>query len=338
MSIETTEVQPGTETPETIIAPVPDPAPVEMRYEYQPTDEQGRPLGAKQVIKYRTIEEFQEKFAEQNTLLIRKLREETRKNRLGQFDPDAIPDDAPKYEEPLTFQPRPLSPEERVRISRDLLDPERFDEAADALLEARMGARPERFGRKLADLEADVLRFRAKAECEAFVAENPKYVKCQENFEAITNWMMRYGLAPVKANFQRAYDKLRTDKVLIETYEDVPEPTPIALVPEPTPVVEEIPPTPEPIPEPTPIIPPARIPTGLNRNTSDEVGAPRSVADDIVYEIVVNGHKRRFTGLAAINAMPSEEYKHRVMSDPTFAKKEAQLEREAAERRRAQIR
>jgi hypothetical protein len=32
--------------------------------------------------------------------------------------------------------------------------------------------------------------------------------------------------------------------------------------------------------------------------------------------------------------MPSDEYKRRVMSDPTFAKKEAQLEKEAAERRK----
>ena len=47
-------------TPEVAPTPV---APVESRYEYQPTDEQGRPLGGKQVIKYTTQEEFATKLA-----------------------------------------------------------------------------------------------------------------------------------------------------------------------------------------------------------------------------------------------------------------------------------
>ena len=33
-------------------------APVEQRYEYQPVDETGRPIGGKQVIKYTTNEEL----------------------------------------------------------------------------------------------------------------------------------------------------------------------------------------------------------------------------------------------------------------------------------------
>lgn len=340
MSIESTEVQPVTEVTEPVVLEQPIPAPAELRYEYQPTDELGRPLGAKQVIKYANHEELATKLTEQNTLLIRKLREETRKNRLGVLDNDTIPDDAPRYEEPFNFQPRTLTLEERIRISHDLLDPEKFDEASDNLLEAKLGAKPEQFGKKVASLEADVHRFRAKSECDAFVADNPSYVKCQENFEAITNWMMRYGLAPVKSNFQRAYDKLRTDKVMVEHYDEVADPAPVipAQV-ETQPVTEELP---VPVEVATVVAPqvevqkpvPARIPTGLNRNTSDEVGATRPAGDDIVYEVLVNGQKRRFTGLAAINAMPADEYKRRVISDPTFAKKEAQLEREAAERRR----
>lgn len=339
MSIDATEVQPVTEVTETPVVETPAPvlAPVELRYEYQPSDELGRPLGAKQVIKYTNHEELAAKLTEQNTLLIRKLREETRKNRLGVLDTETIPDDAPRYEEPFSIQPRVLTAEERVQISRDLLDPDKCDEAAETLLESRMGAKPAKFTERFANLEADLMRLRAKAESDAFVADNPGYVKCQENFEAITNWMMRYGLAPVKTNFQRAYDKLRTDKVLIEHYDDAADPvveTPAPVIePVLAPVeipVEEIPPAPVEVPKPVH----ARIPTGLNRNTSDDVGAPRSVGDDIVYEVTVGGKKRRFTGLSAINAMPADEYKRRVLSDPTFAKKEEQLEREAAERRR----
>ena len=35
----------------------------ELRYSFQPTDDEGRPLGAKQVIKYKTSEELADKLA-----------------------------------------------------------------------------------------------------------------------------------------------------------------------------------------------------------------------------------------------------------------------------------
>lgn len=340
---EVTEIQPS----EPEVAPTPA-APVEVpeqRFEWQPADEQGRPIGGRQVVKFRTVEELQQKMSEANTLLIRKLREETRKNRLGISEVDTIPDDAPRFPETLAFNPRVLSAEERIKISRDLLNPETFDEAADALLEAKIGAKPSDLSRRIAKLEESSIAASAKIEADAFVADNPEYVKCRENMDAITNWMMRYNLAPVKKNFQAAYNKLREDGVMILKYSEAPavDPDPVSVVdPTPTPGLQAEPAPsivdPSPVADPTPapeVTPtPARIPTGLNRSNSDSTGVPRSLADEIVYEVVVNGQKRRFTGLAAINAMPSDEYRRRVQSDPNFAKKEQQLEREATERKR----
>lgn len=342
MSETTLETAPEVPVTETPAAPAELP---ELRYEYQPVDPQGRPVGGKQVIKYRTAQELGDKLAEQNKLLILKLREETKKNRLGIVEQETLPDEAPRFQGPVTFTRRKLSPEERVKLSRDLLDPEKFDEASDTLFEATVGAKPEVLGETLSTLQQQVIAAQAKIECDAFVADNPAYVKCHENFEAITNWMLRYNLAPVKANFQKAYETLRRDGLLLESsYEPVSAPEPVG-VPQPEPVV--VPPAPAPVEPPTPVAPveappeppkPAptpRIPTGLNRNTSDDAGAPRSAGDDIVYEVVTNGQKRRYTGLAAVNAMPSDEYKRRVISDPNFGRKVEQLEKEAAERRQS---
>ena len=68
---------------------VPVEAPVvelpELRYEYQPTDDNGMNMGGKQVLKYKTTEELIQKLQEQNVLLQRKWREETCKNRLGNY-------------------------------------------------------------------------------------------------------------------------------------------------------------------------------------------------------------------------------------------------------------
>ena len=61
--------------------------------------------------------------------------------------------------------------------------------------------------------------------------DNPDYVKCQSNFEAITSWMVRYDLAPVRENFQLAYDKLKAaGNILILSYADVPEEERVAQV------------------------------------------------------------------------------------------------------------
>ena len=195
----------------------------ELRYSYQPVDDDGRPLGGKQVIKYRTPEELGDKLAEQNTLLIRKLRSETRKNRLGISDSDEIPTESPKFAEPISFSPVELTAEQKIQISRDLLDPEKSEEAATALVTARFGADPEKVTRALADVQNTNMRILAKMESDAFVANNPDYVKCQSNFEAITSWMVRYDLAPVRENFQLAYDKLKAaGNILILSYADVP--------------------------------------------------------------------------------------------------------------------
>lgn len=340
MSLEIEQPTVLTEVPEGQIAPVIEtpPAPIEIpeqSYIYQPTDENGRSIGGKQVLKYRTNDELIAKLQEQNVLLVRKLRSETKKNRLGIQDTDEIPDEAPRFETPVNFAPRQLTPDQRFQLSRDLLDPERFEEATDTLFESKIGVNPKILGQKLESLQTDNTNMKARIEADAFVAANSDYVICEENFKAVTNWMLRYDLAPVRSNFQKAFDTLKAAGILlieeerqvpIEVTLPPPPPPPLAPVPQ-----DEVPPAPPALaPEPeTPRFAPARIPTGLTREQSAETGASRAPGDDIVYEVVVGGQKRTFHGLAAVNAMPSDVFKHRVNHEKGFSQKVNKLEEDA---------
>lgn len=299
-------------------------------YTYQPTDDEGRPIGGKQVIKYTTQEELADKLREQNVLLIRKLRQETRKVRLGIQDLDELPEDTVKFKGFTQFTPRELTDEERYELAHQLQDPTTAFDAVNTIVEARLGAPLDGIGTKMSELETDNLALRAKIEANAFNNDNPDYYKCQENFEAITSWMIRYDLAPIKANFQKAYDTLKAQGVLILGPSQLPpaqEPEPVVeqqetVVETPVQVREELP-----VQQTPPVYP--RVATGLNNENSSSVGPIPTPGSDIVYEVVVNGQKRTLTGLQAVKAMPSDEYKRRLLSDREFGKKVDQLEQQA---------
>lgn len=291
--------------------------PVEQIYIYQPTDEDNRPIGGKQVIKYHTEEELREKLKEQNVLLIRKLRQETRKNRLGVFEEETLPDDVQRFNSPAEFSPRDLTDDERLDISRKLLDPTTAPEAITQLMEARLGGPLDAVGSTMRDLQQENITMRAKLEVNAFKADNPDYYMCQDNFEAITSWMGRYDLAPVKANFQRAYDTLKAQGALIlgppiEVRQPESELPPVPVA---TPVVE-------------PIV--AHIPTGLTRDNSSSVGPTPELGSEITYTIGGKTYK----GYEAIQVMPGEEYGRRLRTDRNFAKLVDKLE---AERRKPRV-
>jgi hypothetical protein len=352
---------PALETPATQELPAIEPVPVpvelpELRYEYQPTDDVGRPLGGKQVLKYRTPDELTQKLVEQNTLLIRTLREEKKKNRLGIQDAEEIPAEAPRFDGAVEFAPRQLSQDESVQLSRDLLDPERFSEAVGTLFEATLGAKPDAIRSTLTNLQETNQRLVAKLEADAFVQGNPAYYRCKDNFETITNWMVKNSLAPVRENFQRAYDVLTAAGLLLEApivREEVPPSSvqaPTPNTPSVTEVTEPTPANPQPVQETDSRItveepaqakrPVVRIPSGLTRNQAADAGVPRPLGDDIVYEVIYRdgkgkptGEKKVYRGLAAINAMPGDEYKRRLLSDPAFRKKAEELEAAAAKRR-----
>lgn len=342
------------ETPLEPIAPV---APIEQTFTYQPTDENGLPIGGKQVIKYTDPAELPFLLAEQSTLLIRKLREQTRKNRLGIIDKETIDESAQRTPRAIDFKPKSLSKEQRAQLSRDILDEETFDSAITTVFETAIGASAEDFRNEFTQLREDNNNLKAIREVEVFQSKNPEYVVCDYNAQAIVNWLIRNELALTAANFQTAYNTLKSDGLLITSLEKVQNPT---YVP-PTPAV--IAPDEEPLPdgvrielplEETPITivedhpalhdqtpPPApkpvsRVPVSLNRSSSsgDATPAPQSVGSQLVYKFVhpVTKQETVYTGQAALDAMPSEEYKRRL-STPGFRTLSEKIEAETAAKR-----
>lgn len=288
------------------------PATVEIIYEYQPTDESGRPLGAKQVFKGTSHQEILDKVADANKNLIKLNRELNKKYRLGELAPeDVVPESAERLDrEAVEFRPRQLTDEERYQLSKDMLDPEKFDEASDRMFEAKIGASPKRITEVLSHAQEDIAAMRAEKEAKLFVQANPDYYVCPDNFRTMVNWMLKNQLAPNRDNFQLAFDRLKEVGLLLEApivREDKPEVQVTAPVSTPANSQQE--------PESTSRITSSepqsqtkrtpRVASGLTRDNASDIGTPS---------------KSVKLSVAEIERMPSAEYKKRLLTEPGFKK------------------
>lgn len=309
----------------------------ELTHRYQPTDEEGRVMGGEQVLKYRTTEELIGKIQEQNILLTRKLREVTRKNRLGIIDTETLPEDAKRHPKLIELKPRELTPEDRVKLSRDILDPDRFDEAQDEIFASRFGVKPTEFRESYQDMQERLSIIQGQQEVAGFMTANPGYYACDHNRNTIVNWLAKNNLALVRDNFQLAYDTLREFMV-------TPAPLPVPAIP--AAVVADLgePPdstdinTPEPLATaPTPPVAPKRVATGITKSQASNAAPAKILGSDITYEVTdpYSKVKRTYTGLAAVDAMNADEYKKRVNNDPTFLARVDRMEKEAEAARNA---
>ena len=297
-------------------------APVEQRYEYQPTDEQGRPLGGRQVIKYTTQDELTTKLVEQSTSLLRQLRKVNRENRLGIAPEENISKDAQRFDGIIEFKPKDLNVDERFQLAQDLNDPEKFTAARDRLLESAVGVSPAQLAEMLNRQQIQTLQLFAKQNFDIFASQTPEFLSGDsENRQNMTDWMFKNKLAPTVENFQVAYSSLKSVGLLNEAQVVRPEPVPV-VEPAPKsqePVVAEvrIDPTPQPQPKRQ-----SQVPSGLNERVSSAAG-PSPVEGDSMT-------------LAKIDAMTPDEYKAAIRN-PAFAKKVNELEQEALLKRRQRL-
>lgn len=292
---------------EAVVVEVPVEAP-ELRYEYQPTDEQGRPLGGKQVIKYRTPDELATKLANQNIELVRKLREVTRQQRLGIND-EKLPDDTEFYSNKSDLVEKTLSPEETFQLSQDLNDPAKFMEARDRLLESAIGASPSEIRERFNGQERMILQLAVKSNYDTFERNNRNFYPCPENKEILTDWMFKHNLAPTVKNFQLGVAKLRESGLILDApieREVTPEPAPVAapVSTEPTaaPVVEERRIAPAPVPQQRQAL---RVPSGLHGRES---ATPSLSSEGISLTLV------------EFDKLSSDDMKKKLR-DPAYAKK-----------------
>ena len=303
-------------------------APVEEIYEYQPTDDNGLPIGGIQRIKYTGKDDLIAKLAKNHSESIKGMRKLSRNVRLGISDEqpvaDEIPETAPKY------------------TAED--DVVRFTEADFP------GLAPETAKKKAEALnrnQDETIQNRALLEANAFTAAEPRYVRSNDNMQELLTWMVKRNLKPVRANFQLAFDSLVAKGILSipptkREEATVPVVAPVANGSEisaPATVDSRI--TVPPVAQPK--RPVAGVGTGLtDSNTSNVEPITRDpLVENFILEVPVHDEKGKATGqvkvykgLEALDKMPSDEYKRRYNANPTQFIKQVDAV-EATRKRRA---
>lgn len=303
-------------------------APVEEIYEYQPTDDNGLPIGGIQRIKYTGKDDLIAKLAKNHSESIKGMRKLSRNVRLGISDEqpvaDEIPETAPKY----------TAEDEVVRFTEaDFpgLAPETAKKKAEALNRN----------------QDETIQNRALLEANAFTAAEPRYVRSNDNMQELLTWMVKRNLKPVRANFQLAFDSLVAKGILLlppmkREEATVPVVAPVANGSEisaPATVDSRI--TVPPVAQPK--RPVAGVGTGLtDSNTSNVEPITRDpLVEGFILEVPVMDEKGKATGqvkvykgLEALDKMPSDEYKRRYNANPTQFIKQVDAV-EATRKRRA---
>lgn len=280
--------------PEVVETPVVDPAPVvveqsvEIVYEYQPVDDLDRPLGNKQVFKGANWQEITDKVAKANKELVRLNRDLNKKVRLGQIETDNIPDSVTRIQN-TDIKPKPLTSDERYQLSRDIMDAEKFEQAAQRIVESTVGD-PNELRESIRQTQEELKGLRAKEEARLFLQRNADYYVCQENWETISSWMIKNNLAPIATNFEYAFSELKNAGLMLDK--------PIVSAP----VEPVVAPVAAPVEAPV-----QRIPVSINKNVASDNGISPAAAAP-----------KKWTK-EQIEKMSGDEYK-RNMRDPEFLK------------------
>lgn len=184
---------------------VPEPPKPVFRKVIQPLDEEGQPIGQPHVYESDTEEGLMAKMAEGIANGTRKIHQLTRKSVL---ETPKAPEGAEVQVDAPVWRPRPLTEDEKFLIKTD---PE---QAFDIQYKARFGRTPEEqraFEQEMAD-NAKITR--EKAETDMFTEDTPEFYRCNENRDAIIQYMQKHKLAWRKKNLDSAYKELSESGLL----------------------------------------------------------------------------------------------------------------------------
>jgi len=272
----------------------------------QLTDNNGLPVGPLQYFEADTLEDLLEKKDAAHRNAAVKLYETRRAAKLGEMlEPE--PEEEPLY----SYEERPLTADERVKIEKLLRDPATAAEGHKLLLEAQFGAPLDVVRGKLRDIDIDKRVEKIQRAVREFVATTPQYVECESNRENIQKWMEKNNRRWTAQNLKLAFEDLATDNMLVLQAPKVEVPvSPAASAAAAPATSQEIP---DPSKTPAPAIPseptevrPQQSSSGLGRGNSSAV--PGATAPKTV------GITHR-----DINRMSAAEYEAKL-KDPEFRK------------------
>jgi hypothetical protein len=174
------------------------------RYEWQPTLDDGTPIGGVQVVEDETYYGLIQKQADNYNHLYRKNRELLRKEKLE----GKAPDGAAMAPQPVSFQPRALTAEERYRLSRELHDPEKVDAALDLALEAKFGAKPKSVSDTVNSNASYAALLHAEQQAAAWKDMHPEYHASVKNNNDIVSWVKNRNMNITIENLDKALEDL----------------------------------------------------------------------------------------------------------------------------------
>jgi hypothetical protein len=316
--IVTSEVFEVLEAP---VSVVPVAAPEVKWHEYQPVDEHNRAVGGKQRFSYTTMEELVAQLEKAHTNSILGMRDVKRKARLGTPEVDSLPAELELNTQTIQFKEKPLTTEERYAISQDMNDPAKFESARDRLLESSLGVPPSQLRETLNTQQQQTQQILARQNAEVWLERHPEFYSCAENINTVCEWMTKTGLKPSVKNFEFAQAKMEEAGLLLSS-PIVREVPPVSAQPQVVAPVVEIQPEPQAVAvEPVRInevpVPQEKrqshVPSGLNNRVAPTTGAMPVAATDALT-------------LRDIDAMPSEDYRKQIMTNPAFVKRVNELE------------
>ena len=317
------------------VIPVPEvPAELpEKLYEYTITDDNGKPIGGKQVFKYRTTEELVEKLRDSN-IHVRRMAQKLKEDKI--LNGTDVPENATPA---AVLGLRPTLGEAERKVWEEKLQ----DPATAAQAQYQLDRDDDHAAHN--SLVQSNYQNSVLLALETFKNRNRDYIASNDNAVKLIGFIERRGLDPTDArNYQRAYDTLRESDLLSTPapnqsippvlVEEAPKVREEKTVPNPQVPVEatarispEVPPqetrpvTPAVVPAVTPVAPP---PTGLSNADIQTDGEPseESIENQLVYRRILKdgagkptGVVETYKGIEALKNMPSPEYKKLLEAD-----------------------
>lgn len=172
-----------------------------LHYEWQP------PTGGIQVVEAETYDELMDKAADNYNHLHGRAHELMLKEKLNGAAPQGAITAAPAIE----LKTRPLTADERMKISREMQDPEKIDAALDLAFEAKLGAKPSQVSESISANARNASVIKARQEAEAWRDMHPEFNPTQKNVVAIASWVQNRNLEFSIENFDKAYAELASE-------------------------------------------------------------------------------------------------------------------------------
>jgi hypothetical protein len=154
-----------------------------------------------------------------------KIRELSRKTTL-ETPTFAAPEGADQFEDIPEPNFRDLTPEERTAIAAKFAKPETVVEGFDELYKARTGLDPQQSGKTQVQQARDAAQVKALNAARLFMERHPDFVPCEENRDALHQFLATRKIPPTLKNFELAYGELSANGLLVLATPEVEPPAP----------------------------------------------------------------------------------------------------------------